>query len=244
MRMKGKMEWWNGGRLRASSQHPNTPAPHLRNGFTLIELLAVVAIMSIILIAAIPMFQTMGKRDLGPAAAQLRATLRLARQYAVTQRQAVYVIFPVNNDEASVDDVDKLLRAYAVVATNAMTRSYEYITDWKYLPQGVYFIDDPMAFSGQVLRELAPEMPFPDTSDPLSTRDVAGIRFLPTGMAGRWFNNAWTKEEVTLGLTTSRFYTKNPDNTQLVRGADIPGVTNLVRVRRYSGQVTIRDGQN
>lgn len=245
--MKGKMEWWNGGGAIASSQHPNTPAlqhsntPKLRSppGFTLIELLAVVAIMSIILIAAIPMFQSMGKRDIGMAGSQLRATVRLARQYAVTQRQYVFVVFPDNVTPCETNDVDKLLRAYAVVAQpDPAVNTYEYVSEWRYLPQGVYFVDDG-TLTGSVFRDK-PALPFPDASGGL--RNMAVFHFRPNGGGYKYYAAApnWRPEDNTVYFTSSHFYSRNGPGTALVRGTDIPGATNNVRVRRRTGQAESR----
>ena len=247
MRMKGKMEWWNGGRLRASSQHPNTPSlqhsntPKLRSppGFTLIELLAVVAIMSIILIAAIPMFQTMGKRDLGIVGSQLRATLRLARQYAVTQGQNVYVVFPDNRAGVSTNDLDKVLRSYSVLMTNATSGGFEYVTDWKYLPQGVYF-DDTGNLGASIWNtaHMQPiSVPFPASGS--ATRAMPGVNFRPNGRCYAFNGTTWFVSRYSIYFTTARFFNRNAGGTQLVPGPNPPGVTNNVRIRGRTGQVEI-----
>jgi len=252
MKINGIMEWWNGGGLKSSSHHSNTPTlqhsntPILRSpppGFTLIELLAVVAIMSIILVAAIPMFQGMGKKDLGATGAQLRATLRLARQYAVTQRQNVYVVFPDNSANCDVADVDKLLRSYAVLAQpDSGVPTYEYLTEWRYLPPGVYFDDTPASgniFVPQVNYYQPYDLPFPISSG--ADRSMPVIRFLPNGRAYTLNNaGAWNVINHTVYFTSSRFYNKNAAGTRLVSGPNIPGATNNVRVRGRTGQVEVR----
>lgn len=217
----------------------------MKKGFTLIELLAVVTIMAIILVAAIPIFQSMGKRDLGVTAAQLRTTLRLARQYAVTQRQDVFVVFPDNRADCSTNDVDKLLRSYAVIMTNALSGGYEYITDWKFFPQGVYFddTDSPGVNTGSVFKAgvVTPfPLPFPVSSG--QVRSMPHICFRPNGRAYAYTGSSFANNNFTLYFTTARFYTKDNDGNRLDAGTHIAGVTNTVRVRRYTGQVDIRDG--
>ena len=213
----------------------------MKRGFTLIELLAVVAIMTIIIVAAVPMFQSMGKRDLGSAATQLRATLRLARQYAVTRRQNIYVVFPDNSSDCAASDIDKLLRSYAVIAqTNAAPPGYEYITDWKYLPQGNY-LDDSQSNSGSVfkLTYVTPfGFPFPTTSG--SARNMPHICFRPNGRPYAWGGITWGNNDYSVYFTTSRFYSRNAAGTRLVEGGHIAGVTNNVRISRYSGQANVR----
>jgi prepilin-type N-terminal cleavage/methylation domain-containing protein len=245
------MEWWNGGGDKTSSQSSNTPSlqhsntPILRSppGFTLIELLAVVAIMSIILVAAIPMFQGMGKKDMGSAAAQLRATLRLARQYAVTQRQNVYVVFPDNRaPDVSTNDVDKLLRSYAVLMTNSASGGFQYITDWKYLPQGIYFDDTPTLSASiwNTVNHASPyRFPFPQESS--GPRFMPVLNFRPDGRCYRYRSSSdtWSSDNHSVYFTTSRFYTKSANNERLVRGSDIPGVTNRIRVRGRTGQIDV-----
>lgn len=214
----------------------------MKKGFTLIELLAVVTIMAIILVAAIPIFQSMGKRDLGATAAQLRTTLRLARQYAVTQRQDVFVVFPDNSADCSTNDVDKLLRAYAVMMTNSVSGGYEYITDWKYLPQGIYFDDSPNPTASLWKPTHVTPSPFPFPTSGGTPRNMPHICFRPNGRAYAYNGTSFPNSDFTVYFTTSRFYSKDNDGNRLVAGNHIPGVTNTVRVRRYTGQVDIRDG--
>jgi len=210
----------------------------MRPGFTLVELLAVVAIMAIILVIAVPAFHLFGKKDLDTAAAELRTTLRLARQDAVTRRQEVFVVFPtadwpVQNEE----DVDKLLRSYAVLAkTNNSPEQFEYVTEWHYLPQGIYFDDNP-SLPGTPFKVLYP-FPFPDAQG--IARDMGAVKFTPKGWVYRYKSDGWGKlpESVSIYLTTAHRYRRK--GKSLDDKADVPGVTNIVRVRGYTGQVEIR----
>ena len=115
-------------------------------GFTLIELLAVVAIMAIILGIALPAFDAFKQRGTQAAIPQLMSTLRLARQYAITHRQDVYVVFPDRSCSPAYSpagEVTKALCSYAVITSNRANNRFEYVTEWKYLPKGIYFDDDP-----------------------------------------------------------------------------------------------------
>ena len=158
-------------------------------GFTLMELLVVITIMGILLGIALPSFEMLGKRGLRASAAPLATTLRLARQYAITHRTNAYVIFPdagisyIKNSR----EVEHALRSYAVVAEHG--GQLEYITDWRYLPEGIYF-DDGAPSSNPKLNvfSLVPpfnvwETPFPtQQADPVS---MPVILFKPDGICVR-----------------------------------------------------------
>ena len=97
--------------------------------------------MAIILGIALPAFDAFKQRGTQAAIPQLMSTLRLARQYAITHRQDVYVVFPDRSSPAysPAGEVTKALCSYAVIASNRANDRFEYVTEWKYLPKGVYF---------------------------------------------------------------------------------------------------------
>jgi prepilin-type N-terminal cleavage/methylation domain-containing protein len=121
------------------------------NGFTLIELLIVIAIMALVIGFSIPAFTGMGEgTKIDGAARNLKQACALARQWAVTHRQNVYLLLP--NDQATGNSTNFQYRAYAVFAQKESTvpdagetfnttngADGELIQGWTYLPKGVGF---------------------------------------------------------------------------------------------------------
>ena len=118
------------------------------------ELLVVIAIMAIIMGITVPAFNTMGKGSgMRGAISQLRSTISLSRQWAITHRQPVYIIFPdfdLTDFHGDAQEFEKACKAYAVYAItnnakiedNDISALGEYITDWKFLPKDVVFLND------------------------------------------------------------------------------------------------------
>lgn len=119
-----------------------------RGGFTLVELLVVIGIMGVLLVVATPMFNGMTRSaGMKGATMQLRTTLSLARQWAITHRQLTCVVFPVNPAyelDKGTGVYSRVKRAYNVYAVNGVSNGVyegEFIRDWTYLPEGVFFYD-------------------------------------------------------------------------------------------------------
>lgn len=107
----------------------------VRRGFTLVEMLMVLAIFGIMLGMAVAVWDGIGQgTELEAATTELKNTFLLARQYAITKRQAVYVVFPATDSLVFAGGVSNAAyQSYALCTTN------EFIRDWSFLPQGIYF---------------------------------------------------------------------------------------------------------
>lgn len=98
------------------------------DGFTLIELLGVMTIIAIVMTMTIVSFQGVGQgAKLDTAVRNMRTTMSLARQWAITKNVTTYVVFP--------DQGDRAFRAYAVFDENGQ------VSEWNMLPMGM-IIDD------------------------------------------------------------------------------------------------------
>lgn len=163
-----------------------------RRAFTLIELLVVIGIMAVLIAVAVPNLSGLTKgAGLNTAINELRATLSLARQWAITHNEMTYVVFPsVNVPEASgapmgyntfadeyKDRVRHALRAYSVY-----TESDGYIRDWNTLPEGLFF--EPTGGDANIFEneEVSGKIQYPVYTGPSgSERDIIAIGFTPQG---------------------------------------------------------------
>ncbi|MCC7519029.1 MAG: GspH/FimT family pseudopilin [Verrucomicrobiae bacterium] len=126
------------------------PIPRVREGlrdaarsaaFTLIELIAVIGIMALMMVIAIPSFQSLTKSSaVGIASGQLVNALNLARSQAVTTRSRVRVVFP-DNPYTNAMVLPK--QSFAILqCTNHddfSTANWVYLDRWHILPKGAYF---------------------------------------------------------------------------------------------------------
>jgi prepilin-type N-terminal cleavage/methylation domain-containing protein len=216
-----------------------------RRGFTLIELLLVVVIMGILMAVAIPSFDAFSIKGTRAAVPPLHSTLRLARQFAVTKRQPVWIIFPVEVTDAETNDISKLLRAYAVITTNSQAEKYEYLTDWKYLPKGVSFIEQSHYSGFNVISNIdtvgnATRFPFPSEAD--GAERMAAVMFKPNGKLYVYDDSSgeWTLGSIPnltrVILSNARLITENYPNIQVQH---IPGTTNLITVYNLTGNISV-----
>ena len=102
----------------------------------------------------VPAFNTMGKGSgMRGALSQLRSTISLARQWAITHRQQVYIVFPdfdITDFNNNAQEFEKACKAYAVYAItdksaiegDDISKAGEYITDWRFLPKDVIINND------------------------------------------------------------------------------------------------------
>lgn len=187
-----------GGRLHGEGIAKRRPL--WRNGFTLVELLIVISIMAIIIAIALPRFEDIGRGSkMRGAVTELRSSLALARQWAIANREDVYLIVPSDTSVLfgglNTNTYGMALHSYAVYS-----KSRGFLKDWNYLPAGVYFWSTDNPASGQPAKKpdcvrsdynvfranMKYQLPFPETNSPI--REVYAIRFGSQGWPGQ--NNA------------------------------------------------------
>lgn len=241
----------------------NMNARRAKQGFTLIELLVVISIIAVLFAVAMPIFENAGRKDTDRAAFNLMTTMRLARQHAISKRQWTLVVFPNLDGGAYSDkDIGKCLRSYAVLAvTNNMdglartdqipdNMKFAFVSDWKYMPEGIYF-DDDETLNGNVLFStrtdkfkypLDPARPDLSVGNPPS-RPMGVVMFRPNGraykMAGDtttgkyWQDTDYSK----IYMTSAKYYESSAG--VLSPPQVIPGTNSIVQVRNKTGQVHI-----
>lgn len=262
-----------------------------KSGFTLIELLVVVAIIGVLFAIAMPVFGNAGRKDTYRAAQQVATTLRLARQHAIATRQWTFVIFPNRDgtyvtDPKALNNIKKCLRSYAVVAvTNNMDKwrsnadegpvvngndstgkmYFEFVSDWKYLPEGVYFDDTaPGSGAGQLTGNYvfggngsmgydassAGQFKFPyDPAAPNNSSKqmiMSAVLFKPNGryfMMQQSGKKHWLDQKsVRLYLASDRYYEFDGTST-LGDPVTIPGTNTMLQFQAKTGMVKIFDGK-
>ena len=246
---------------------------HLKQGFTLIELLVVIAIIGALFAIAMPVFENMGRKDTNRAAQQVMNTLRLARQHAISKRQWTFVVFP-NRDGVytagakGVTTVDKCLRSYAVIAATNNLDTYkmydedaagptiddmdlEFVSDWKYLPEGIYFDDNEnltgnflFGKAGYYVPASAGNFKFPmDPAKPkIRTSIMSAVMFKPTGRMYTMIHTGdrhWSDgiKNGRLYLTSAQYYEES--GAALVGPTAIAGTNTTIQFQAKTGMVKI-----
>ena len=217
-------------------------------GFTLVELLAVIAIIGIALVIAVPHIIGMTRGSgMNASVTELKSVLSLTRQWAITHREKTYVVFADGGhfSGSRKNRGDMAYHAYSVWGD----RSQEYIREWSYLKTGVYFLpsngkengtnhsdDDKNPFNSTFGTK---SIDFPDPgSDPAF---LPAIGFRPDGTA---FTEGKTPLQLEIylgeGLITASVGRDNigvndlefkPDGT--VFGIEVSTITGGLRVRDY-----------
>ena len=218
-------------------------------GFTLVELLAVIAIIGIALVIAVPHIIGMTRGSgMNASVTELKSVLSLTRQWAITHREKTYVVFADGGhfSGSRKNRGDMAYHAYSVWGD----RSQEYIREWSYLKTGVYFIPcstkeksvpphsrntkNPLTGTFGTL-----SLEFPDPGD--SPRSLPAIGFRPDGTAVTEDNTPLQLEIYQgEGLITASVGRDNigvndlefkPDGT--VFGIEVSTITGGLRVRDY-----------
>jgi prepilin-type N-terminal cleavage/methylation domain-containing protein len=170
----------------------------VQSGFTLIELLVVIGIMAVMLALAMPAFTGLGRgTSMQTAVAELRTTLALARQYAITHRVYTFVVFPDGDPSlysGAPGEVVKAFKAYGVCYDDGTAKRC--IGEWKFLPPGIVFdnVTLPIASSSGLPSatlnlftyqnfNVIPNVEFPQWG---TYRDLIGMGFRPDGSTAYW----------------------------------------------------------
>lgn len=249
-----------------------------RAGFTLIELLVVIAIIGVLFAIALPIFENAGRKDPERAAYQVMSTLRLARQHAIAKRQWTMVVFPTRDSGNTFPEghLDKCLRGYAVLAaTNNLDGEYRpewgasfrnpplpymqlvFVSDWKLLPEGIYFDDDKELTGNFVFGRPNGSQPtytgaFPLPLDPakpnVRNQKMGVVLFKPNGRAFVMHDSSakgmfWQDVDYSrIYLTSAKYY--DQEGNTLTAPKPIPGTNTAIYIRNKTGQMHIADGSS
>ena len=233
-----------------------SPVPsNRRRAFTLVELLAVIAIIGIMIAVMMPSMIGMARGSkLSGTVSQLKTTMTLARQWAITKRERVYVLFP--NEKATLyggdntSQVHRAWRSYAVYGERS-----GYLREWTQLPEGIVFVgtegefnsgnpegpddvDNPMIDSNAA---KWPSLPFPSNSSPRV--NLPAFIFKPDGRAvdvGSTPNGSEVEIYLSEGFVEtdlpgapSKPKYKGPDGKRPFFGCQVYTGTGRMRLRDY-----------
>jgi len=218
-----------------------------RRAFTLVELLVVIGIMGMMLAITVTAFEGVGKgAKLRAALAELKTTLSLARQYAITDRQIVFVVFPC--DQVNLSDSTNLAftrySSYCLCTTGRWSRM---LNQWHHLPKGVIFdrVRTPPpgrvalgyvnVFDRSVSNNLS-TIPFPIEASNQVDQTVTVVRFNPNGRLHT------TQDSTPVIFVTEGSVRVNPTTAALVDYMIQPGAPSfMLEVRPLTGRVKITE---
>ena len=243
----------------------------------MIELMVVIVIVGILFAVALPMFENAGQKDTRAAAQQVLNTLRLARQHAISARQWTLVVFPNQDTSYSdkakdINNLDKCLRSYAVLAvTNNMDGEYkfasnkrdpspanmkfEFLTEWKTLPPGIYFDDDDsltgnFLFGKESLYQGKFDFPWdPANPNKGSSGKMSAVLFKPNGRVYVFCESSsgtgkyWQDRDGERLYVTSAYFYPDAGGGHLGEPQAMQGGTNtIIQFQNKTGQMRVLDG--
>ncbi len=189
-----------------------------------------VAIIGVMLALIMPAFRGLGRgMGMKSAVADIRATLSLARQHAITKRKMVWVVFASSNTISTApNEAWRAYRSYAVWA------STNYIKEWTTLPPGVIVTPDTSAFPASVghgdnvlVAGMVTNIPFPTATD--TRHDVRYLQFTPEGACNSNGREVYLTEAVT---ETNGWFELKPGASKFSVEAHI--LTGQIRVKDYN----------
>ncbi|MGD0536758.1 MAG: prepilin-type N-terminal cleavage/methylation domain-containing protein [Verrucomicrobiota bacterium] len=223
-----------------------------RRAFTLMELLVVIGIMGILASIAVPSIRSMmASNTISSGSRQILDDLAYARRLAISGRRVVYVVFATpggvtprqfaNIRQATTLSADQIRRqlqqltnlvngqftAYALFARHVVgdqpgQQTWRYLTDWKQLPEGMFFTTNKFIDLGSDKAWLAVANVQPDTNRPLpyalfpfpaTTSPTARVPYIAFDSSGRaFYENGLTPLRPGESVSLSRgsiFYTRD-----------------------------------
>jgi hypothetical protein len=160
----------------------------------------------------------------------------------------VYVVFPDRANIYDEDTIDMALRSYSVVAGPRPDMATNYISQWRYLPEGVYFDDGSMPgsfdYTDNVFLNfdfpIDESFPFPSSGDPRVT--IPGVQFRPDGRAAKYNGSSWQANDVVLIPLFTGYRELDKQGGTIQRMGFLGARTNITAVRIYgrTGQIDVR----
>ena len=152
--------------------------------YTLIEILMVIVIMALLMVAAMPAFTEMMKgQGVEASARNIGQTLKLARSYAINNRENVAVLIPKENLPSNYN-----FRGYRVCLVNSDNSFKRWLPgeNWEFMSTGVAVVDidnDPNYDAGAYASATPPitAVNCSGVGASYSSVDLTGLVFKPTG---------------------------------------------------------------